>query len=229
MNKNLSAILFDFNGTMFDDAKYHQIAWDEISLTYRSCKIRENELANMHGLTNSAIIKKFFDSSLSYQKINEISQEKEARYRKICLNTPNVMKLMPGLKKLLNDLLKDKVPMNICSASIKENMDFFIKEFHLDTYFDSSKIQFDDGKNKDKVSMFKKGAELLEKTMEECIVFEDSVSGIACAKAAKAGYIVRINTDNRKDMSVDETISSFENWNYQPILSHVNNKSIKNG
>ena len=35
--------------------------------------------------------------------------------------------------------------MTICSASIKDNIDFFISSFHLDRWFDVDKIMYDDG------------------------------------------------------------------------------------
>ena len=81
--------------------------------------------------------------------------------------------LVDGLEDVLNKLQKLQVPMTICSASIKENIDFFISSFHLDRWFDTNAIIYDDGTHVDKISMFHDGAKAIGVSLENCMIIED--------------------------------------------------------
>ena len=94
-------------------------------------------------------------------------------YREACINDPEMFHLVDGLEAFLDYLKANEVPMTICSASIKENIDFFISSFHLDRWFDVDKIMYDDGIHLNKISMFTKGAEAIGLDLSDCIVIED--------------------------------------------------------
>ena len=58
--------------------------------------------------------------------------------------------LVPGVPAFF-DLLKEKgIPFTIASASIKENIDFFVEHYHLDRWIDPATIRYDDGTYSDK-------------------------------------------------------------------------------
>ena len=195
----IKGILFDFNGTMFFDGEKHKKAWNAFSLEYRNKPITDEEMAHMHGQTNKRIIDMLMpEHHLSEEKKEELSLSKEALYRKICLSEPETLHLVEGLPAFLDALKANHIPMTICSASIKENIDFFIKCFHLDQWFNIEDIVYDDGFHPNKISMFLDGAKNIHVPIEDCLVFEDSISGIAFAKEAKVAKIIAITSNDRK-------------------------------
>lgn len=199
MTQQIKAILFDFNGTMFFDGPKHKEAWNVFSLTYRKKPITDEELDHMNGQTNKKIIELLMGTTLSDAESTQLSKDKEALYRECCRKDPLQFHLVEGLESLLDELSKKHIPMTICSASIKENIDFFIDSFHLDRWFDPSCIIYDDGTHTDKVSMFHDGAHLLQTPIEECLIFEDSYSGISCAHKAGAGSIIVITSPEKEE------------------------------
>lgn len=213
MNKG---ILFDFNGTMFFDSPKHKLAWDVFSQKYRGKPLSDEEMDHMHGQVNKEIIH-ILMGEMSEEKSVELSKAKEALYRECCEKDPAMFHLVPGLAALLDQLKELGIPMTICSASIKENIDFFIRSFHLDRWFDIANIVYDDGLHENKIAMFQDGAKRIHVPIEHCLVIEDSLSGIAFAHACNVGKIVAITTPDKKESyakleGVDQVICDYHDF-----------------
>lgn len=115
-------------------------------------------------------------------------------YRYFCEQDKTSFHLVDGAQKTFEQLIRDNIPFTIASASIKSNIDFFIKSFHLDTWFDPSKIVYDDGSFESKVKMFLHAAESIGIPIEECLIFEDSESGIRDARLAGCKNIIVVDS-----------------------------------
>ena len=79
---------------------------------------------------------------------------------------------------ILNNLKNKKIPFTIASASIKENIDFFVESFHLDKWMKVDDIIYDNGTYQNKIAMFKDAALKLNVNIKDCLIVEDSKSGI---------------------------------------------------
>lgn len=206
-------ILFDFNGTMFWDSHYHELAWNAMSEKLRGQPMSHEELTSkMHGRNNKQVLEMIFGRPIDDEYSYQLSLEKEANYRQMCLEHLESFQLAPGLIDLLNELKAHKIPMNIASASIKPNIDFFVEHFQLANWFDPAKIVYDDGSHENKISMFKTAAELIGIPIEEAIIVEDSVSGIQFGKAVHA-TIIALGDESKdetfKALGVDGIIRDF--------------------
>ena len=91
------------------------------------------------------------------------------------------------------DYLKEKgIPFTIASASIKENIDFFIESFGLDRWIKPEDIIYDDGTYENKIAMFHKAADVIGVDMKDIRIYEDSNSGLKNAYDAGCRQIVAI-------------------------------------
>lgn len=215
-NVMIKGVLFDFNGTMFFDGKKHQEAWNEFSIKYRNRPISDDEMKYMHGKNNNKIITELLGEMEEKDK-TELSIQKEKLYRELCLNDKKCLHLVDGLEKLLNFLKENQVPMTICSASIKDNIDFYFSVFHLEKWFDKEKVVYDDGFHINKVSMFMDGAKNIGVDINECMIIEDSYSGIQYANECGAGSIIAITSSDKYDEfnnmpNVNKVILNFEDF-----------------
>ncbi|MCI5773864.1 MAG: HAD family hydrolase, partial [Erysipelotrichaceae bacterium] len=104
-----------------------------------------------------------------------------------------------GVEEFLNYLVEKKLPFTIASASIKENIDFFVSSFKLDKWLDPNLIVYDDGNYATKVEMFNEAAKRLDVDIKECLVVEDSISGIEFAHQCDVAKIIAINSDKDKE------------------------------
>lgn len=191
----MKAVIFDFNGTMVFDSYYHDLAWKVFSKEIRGYELSDDEMArNVHGKVNEKIIE-YLKPDVDANENKILSLKKEAMYRKLCREDKSNYKFVKGLESLLNELQIKEIPFTICSASIKENIDFFVEVFQLDRWIDPSLIVYDDGSYENKVEMFKESARRLKVDISECLVYEDSFSGIRYAKEAGVNKIIAISSD----------------------------------
>lgn len=213
-----SGIIFDFNGTLFWDSEKHVDAWRFYSKKLRGYPLNIEEIQRIvFGRTNKSIVEYLIGKTEDDEKIEEMVQEKEKIYRDICDCDKSNLKLAPGAVELLDFLVDNKIPHTIATGSEKVNVNYFFEIFNLKKWFDLDKIVFDDGliPGKPDPDFFLIAAQKIGLRPEQCIVIEDSLSGIESARCANIGKIFAIGTDekNRESMKnvegVDYVISNF--------------------
>ena len=191
----MKAVIFDFNGTLYWDSQLHYDAWREYSAMLREKPFTDEEMRNkMFGHTNSDIIEYLIGKKPSQQMVEKYGKEKEAVYRKRCLLNPENFKLAPGATELLDFLKESNIPRTIATMSEWDNVEFYIKEFHLEKWFDINKIVYSDGTipGKPAPDIFLIAANKIGMNPKDCIVFEDAIAGIESAKRASIGKIIAI-------------------------------------
>ena len=193
---NRKGVIFDFNGTLFFDSPLHVIAWDSISMELSGTHVTAKRLIEeFSGLPNLEILKKIAGPDHSPDFYDAYSRKKEALYRKAVEEIPGGAHLTDGAEALFAMLQKENIPFTIASASIKENIDFFVRVFHLDRWLDPESIVYDDGSYSDKIGMFKEAEKRLQ-IDGSILIFEDSYSGIACAAGLPNVSLIVIDDPN---------------------------------
>lgn len=235
----IKGIIFDFNGTMFQDSDLHEAAWIKMIKYYAQGNISGKEiLKNIHGRTNDEIISTFIANDLSVEEVIALGTEKESYYRRLCVQNKQRLVLTSGLTEILNKIQKMKIPMTIATATTKENVDFYFAQFQLNQWFHYSQVIYDDGTfpGKPAPDIFIKAADALGVPLESCMVFEDSYSGIIAASRAGIGALVAIDTEGNHQkvfsdllLPITATISDF--WSVKvvsPTFERRENKQLLN-
>ena len=208
------AVIFDFNGTLFYDTPFHNIAWQRVIKEITGRDLDDELRVKMHGKNNKEILY-CIKEDMNEKDNDYYSKYKEEVYRNICLEHPDKLHLIKGAVECFDYLKKQGIPFTIASASIKENIDFFVKTFELDKWFDVNKIIYDDGKHTNKISMFKDAATLLNVEIDDCVIFEDIKTGIGYAKEIGTGLVVGIGDDftTLKEYGADFCINDYTEFN----------------
>ena len=191
----MKGIIFDFNGTLYWDSQLHYDAWREYSAMLRETPFTDEEMRDkMFGHTNADIIEYLIGKKPSAEMVEKYGKEKEAVYRKWCLQKPEEFHLAPGATELLDYIKENNIPHTIATMSEWDNVEFYIKEFHLEKWFDIDKIVYSDGSipGKPAPDIFLIAAEKIGLKPEECVVVEDAIAGINSAKNANIGKIIAI-------------------------------------
>lgn len=195
MNNQCRGVIFDFNGTLFFDSEKHVKAWNRLSQEIRGRSISSQELQeHFYGVPNNRAIEYLLQKECDETELTRYSELKEAYYRDICREEKDSFHLVEGATAYFDRLTEAGVPFAIASASIKPNIDFFVESFGLDRWFTSERIIYDDGRFTDKVAMFRCAAEKIGVPVEECLIFEDSESGIRNALEAGCRNIVVVDS-----------------------------------
>ena len=223
----MKGIIFDFNGTLYWDSQLHYDAWREYSKLLRGYEFSDEEMRNkMFGHTNEDIIEYAIGEKPTKEMVEKYGKEKEALYRKRCLLDPDNFKLAPGAIELLYYLKENDIPRTIATMSEWDNVEFYIKEFKLDKWFELDKIVYSNGKipGKPAPDIFKIAAEKINLKPQDCIVIEDAIAGIKSAQSAGIGKIIAIASLEpieyyKKIDAVDDIIKDFYGFNRNLLKS----------
>ena len=191
----IKGVIFDFNGTLFFDSPKHVLAWGRMSEELRGHGISVEEMqSHFYGVPNNRAIEYMLQKDCDEEKLNRYSELKEAYYRDFCRQDKEMLHLVDGAHEFFDALVEKKIPFTIASASIKPNIDFFVESFELKKWFDPEKIVYDDGSYANKIKMFEHAAKVIGVPIKDCLILEDSDSGIRDAYAAGCGNIVVVDS-----------------------------------
>ncbi|EGP4902434.1 HAD family phosphatase [Enterococcus faecium] len=229
----MKGIIFDFNGTMFLDSHLHEAAWLHMIHDHTKDGLSDEDiLKNIHGRTNTEILKHFISEHLTASEIAVLSEEKESYYRMLCLQNENELQLTKGLEATLDQLTDQQIPLTIATATVKENVAFYFDIFDLARWFDWDKIVYDDGSflGKPQPDIFLKAADKLSLAPADCLVIEDAYSGLLAAKRAGIGTIIAIDPFGKNktvfeqaQLNKDGTIKDFTGfWTEHLSATSVN-------
>lgn len=217
----IKGVIFDFNGTLFKDTDLQEAAWRRL---FREFHQREMEPAefrdHFHGRVNDDILNYFLPEEKNLQRKKEIPLYKEAVYRDIVRQTPNAIRFVPGVEETLNTLKQLGIPFTIATASEITNVEFYFETFPLERWFSGiDAIVYDNGTfpGKPAPDIYRIAAEKIGVASADCMVIEDSLSGITAAKNAGIGRVIAMDPDlNRKEIESDPqvfaVIDNFEHF-----------------
>lgn len=187
MNDNQSlALIFDMDGVIVENHEWHFRAWIEFCRQYGITLTQEEFYTKIFGGTNHDLLTRLFEGSLSNDDIERMGEEKEAIYRE--MYAPHIQPV-PGVVEFIG-LARDKgIKTALATSAPSSNVSFTLERTNLtgsfDVMVDSSHIKH----GKPHPEIYLKAAALLNLEPRQCIVFEDSLSGITSALSAGCNVI----------------------------------------
>ena len=192
----MKAVLFDFNGTLYNDTRFHLQAWMKYLYERFGFDLTEEEVhRRCIGPSNENIFKDFFGPDIAPEKISEYAAEKEVVYRGVCTSDPKNLELMEGAPELFDLLTERGIPFVIATASPLENIEFYLEDLNLKKWVGIDRIVYEEGKLpvKPDPAFYIEAARRVGCTPDECIIVEDSKTGIEAAIRAGAGKLIVID------------------------------------
>ena len=181
-------VIFDVDGTMVDNAPFHQAAWIELGDKYSLPITEQYYQNNIHARSNLQIVKTLYDTdSPDPELLERIEHDKESFYRK---RYRPVIKEIPGLTALLEKFRALSIPCAVASNSPKANVDMVLDALDIRKYFDVIIDCNQVTKGKPDPQALLAIAETLGFEPKKCLVFEDSPSGFKAAENADMPYII---------------------------------------
>ena len=214
----IKGIIFDFNVTLLSDSDKHEKAWRIFAKEFCNKEITDEEFEkNIHGVVNKKALEYLYEKSLSTEEVLSLEQEKEKIYRRLVMEDIPNFRLVPGAAELLDYICSENIPHTIATASEIINLEFYIKSFSLEKWFDTKKIIYNDNTfpGKPDPAIYIKAAETIGVHPENCLVFEDSKAGLTAAYKAGIGKIIAVASTSEerekaeKVSGVSEIINNF--------------------
>lgn len=174
------AFIFDMDGVIVDSNPVHRRAWVEFNRRY-GLETGESMHRRMYGKRNDQILRDFFGTQLSDSEILARGAAKEELYRELmaaCLE----QSLVPGIREFLARAAG--LPLALATNANSSNVDFLLDRTGLRRYFQVVVDGYQVSNPKPHPEIYLVAARRLGMEPRNCIVFEDSHSGVQAACAA---------------------------------------------
>jgi|ETN01SMinimDraft_4_1059930.scaffolds.fasta_scaffold03177_8 HAD superfamily hydrolase (TIGR01509 family) len=215
------AVIFDMDGVIVYTLDHHYAAWKDL-LAERNINFSRNEFNNMIGQSSQAFIQSLRLKGLKGGE-KRLVEEKDKRYlQKFKEKAPP---LVDGFLPILEDIKDIDLKTAIATSEPMEIMNATIIEYGLLNKFDEF-VTSDDVKNlKPDPEIYSLTSQKLNVSPQNCIVFEDSPSGVKSAKKAEM-YCIALTTSYSKNelkkAGADKIITNFTEINLGDILDALN-------
>ncbi len=182
------ALVFDLDGVIVDSNRVHSEVWREY---LRRCgrEVPEDFDLRMFGRRNDEIVRAVFGRDLEPAEVFRHGAEKEKLYREM-MGPVLRARLVPGVASFL-ERHRD-MPMAVASNAEPANVDFVLEGSGLRKYFRAVVDGHQVERPKPDPEIYFRAAALLGISPTNCIVFEDSKTGVEAARAACA-RVVAVN------------------------------------
>lgn len=205
----MSAVIFDFNGTLFYDTDKHILAWRRFFLEETGSIPDDDAFKNIViGSDNTTIFQKLINPDVTPDEVKKYSFIKENLYFDECLKDKAMFKFIDGAEDFFKKLSDAEITFGVATGSNKLNIEFYMKNlppmkkwFSVDT-----NLVYDDMtvKGKPAPDIFLAAAKKIGADPKDCIIFEDSYPGYLAARAAGAKKIIMI--EKKEDFHKYETL-----------------------
>lgn len=204
----MKTVLFDLNGVIINDERFHQQSWREFSKEHGFELTEEQFTHQIFGRTEKDTLNFLFGKSLSNEEISKYSDQRVDFV--INLVSP-FLELTEGFSSFLELLSKRGVVCGIGTSSRKRYVNFIIERFNLKEFFPVIVTAEDVVNGKPDPEVYLKAAQLLGSEPSSCIVIEDSLSGIKAAQAAGMKAIGITTTHTAQELyGADCIVSHFD-------------------
>lgn len=192
------AAIFDMDGVISHTNPFHAEAFKAFFKNHNVQQATEEEFEqHMYGKHNSYIMQHFFKRPIAPEELRTLEFEKEQLFRVIY---EEHVAPIAGLIEFLKELKEHNFKLAVATSAPKENMDLILDELNIRHLFSSTLSSEDVKLHKPHPEVYLKSAENLQTPIEQCIVFEDSFSGITAAKNASMKVIAVLSSHKKEDL-----------------------------
>jgi beta-phosphoglucomutase len=176
----IHAFLFDMDGVIIHSNPLHRIAWDRYNRLH-GIETTEEMQTRMYGKRNDEIVRDFFGEDLTDAEVFRHGADKEALYRAMLLPQIHAA-LVPGVREFLER--HRELPAAVATNAETANVELVLRGAGLQKYFraavDGSQVR----NPKPYPDIYLLAAEKLGVAPENCVVFEDSLTGVSAGLSA---------------------------------------------
>jgi beta-phosphoglucomutase family hydrolase len=213
------AFVFDMDGVIIHSNPYHKIALHQFCEKYGYHLTEDQLRSKIYGRTNKQWITNLFERELGAEELHRFAEEKEGLFRDLIAKD---IKALAGLKEFLDQMNAQKIDRAIGTSAPRSNVDFVMAKTQLTSYFS---IILDDSfveHGKPNPEIYIKCAAALHYPPADCVVFEDSLSGVAAGKAAGCKVVGVATTHTHAELAdTDLVIDDFMNLNPAEIIQKL--------
>ena len=190
--------IFDWDGVVVDSSAAHEQAWQRLAAA-EGLPLAPGSFLRGFGKRNEVIIPEIHGWATEPAEIRRLSLAKEAFYRELAAG--GLITLLPGAKELLGALAAAGVPCVVGTSTHRLNLRLAFDRFGLERHFVGAVTSEDVSRGKPDPEVFLKACALAGGDPAASVVFEDTLAGVAAAKAGGFRAVGLCTTNPRAVMA----------------------------
>ena len=187
LRNTMKAALFDLDGVVFDTEPQYSVFWGE------QCRLYHPEHPGLENEIKGSTLEQIFEIGWG----GELKKEREkvierlnAFEAQMCLN------YVDGFEKFVKDLrIKGVKTAVVTSSNLQKMENVYSKHPEFKSYFDAILTSEDFAESKPSPDCYLRAAKRLGVSVDECVVFEDSINGLRSGQAAKMRVVGLLTTN----------------------------------
>ncbi|MGR3810108.1 HAD family hydrolase [Jiulongibacter sp. NS-SX5] len=216
------AVIFDMDGVICHTNPYHSKAF-RVFFEKRGLHPTDEEFAeHMFGKSNSYILKHFLGRPVVGEEFTQMEEEKEGLFREIYAD---VVDPIAGFPDWLTLLKKNDFKTGVATSAPRANLDLIMGKLGFEKDMESILASEDVTKHKPEPEVYLKSAHNLGVQPEDCVVFEDSFSGVSAAINAGMKVVGVMSSHTKEELPpCDHYISTYADVSLnhiKEILAHA--------
>src|SRR5690554_2720740 len=187
MNNANRAVIFDMDGVICHTNPYHTKAYQKFFAKRGLYPTEEDFVQHMYGKNNQYILSHFLGREIVGQEFIDLEQEKEELFREIYAD-----EIVPitGCLEFLDKLKEAGFHTGVATSAPRSNLELIMGTLGFESKMESILASEDVKKHKPDPEIYLKSAANLGIAAENCLVFEDSHSGVSAAINAGMKVVV---------------------------------------
>ncbi|MDC1456941.1 HAD family phosphatase [Flavobacteriaceae bacterium] len=213
----LKAVIFDMDGVIVNSEPLHHLAYKKMFEEFK-LDVSNSLYESFTGQSTYSICEQLCEIFDLKVDANSLVLSKRKHF-KIIFENDSSFEMIDGAMNLIKDYFENNLTLVLASSASMTNIERIFKKFDLNKFFKAKISGADLKESKPNPEIFIKVAQLAGFKKEECIVIEDSTSGIAAAKSAQI-YCVGYDSLNSKNQNYDKAnlvINNFKEIQFDKI------------
>ena len=206
----IEAVLFDMDGVIFDTERVYLEHWIKIFKKY-GYEMKKEVYVSVMGRGRENVMKTFLEIYGESLPIVQMYKEKDELLVQAIEDGQVPMK--PGAKEILNLLKENNLKIGLATSAKRDRMMMQLKMGKIENEFDAIVCGDDITNSKPNPEIFLKAAQKISVNPENCVVVEDSSSGI---KSAYSAEMMALHVEDLK--KADEEILKHCHKNFKNLF-----------
>ncbi|MCD4483002.1 HAD family phosphatase [Chromobacterium vaccinii] len=169
-----SAVCFDMDGVLIQSRSVIEDAWMSVARLYGITVTDDDIRDHIHGRAGQYTLDTLFASYPVEERV--LIKKKVDSFEETA-----PCALLPGVADMIHQLKSAHIPLALVTSSWQERIRFVMQLHGLHGMFDTIISREDVGQGKPSPECYQLAASRLQRPAKECLVFEDSVSGVRAA------------------------------------------------
>lgn len=191
------AVLFDMDGVILDSEPLHVAAFQAVLKRYGHDLSDEQYKEHFAGRTDKEGFEQYFRFINESVELPAIMDEKARAYLELASDQ---LQPYPGVASVIRELSRSTA-LALVTGSLRAEAEVALKACGIEDLFDVIIAAEDVSKSKPDPEGYQQAVRRLGLTPSECVIVEDSPSGIAAANAAGIAVIAVCNTHEPEELS----------------------------